>query len=160
MDRAEHSSALLNQRLRSTYRSLAGDVGNLLLAGRNHSLCSLLKKTKQLEQDRRRRIEGHWEGYLLDVVYPRCALNLHHLSHINRLALTAYTRPLELQHRRSIVDMGRVEQRPQSACKRRCKPSYQVRQSYCVSAAPRNKLELNQPVQFGQSLITLFPVPV
>ncbi len=97
---------------------------------------------------------------LADVINARCALNLHNLRHIDLLRLTADFRALQLQHRRSVVDVRRVQKRSQSARKGCRQAANQVRQANCIRATPRNELVFNDPVKFLAGFVAFFPVSI
>ena len=116
---AKNGRALLNQRLRGADRGVAVDVGDLFLGGGHHTLGGVGQPTQKLEKHRRWLVERHGHGHLAHVIHARGPFNLHHLRDFNLLGLARDLAALELQERRSVVDVGRVQQGPQSACKGR-----------------------------------------
>ena len=160
MDGREHHCALLNQRLRRPDRGVGVDVCNLLLGGRDDPLGGRGEPSQQLEQHCRGRIERHRHGDLADVVYARCAFDLHHLRDVHPLALAADLAALELQHGGGVVDVRRVHQRPEGAGQGSRQATDQVGQADTVPATPRDELEFYNPVQLCLSLVAVFPVAV
>ena len=106
MNGREHRCSLLNQRLRSSYWSIGSDISNLLFAGSDDTLCRRIQITQKLKQHFAGRIERHRHCNLTNVSNTGSALNLHNLRDLNLLALAAYLGSLELEHGRSVVDMG------------------------------------------------------
>ena len=160
VNRGEHLRALLDQCLRGADRHVVASVRDLLLGGGHHTLGGVGQEPHELEQGLARRVERHWHRDFANVVHARCALDLGDLRHFDVLRLARDLRALELEHRRGVVDVGRVEQRTEATGDRGRKTADQVRESDRVSTTPRDELELDQVVELGHRDVALLPVTV
>ena len=112
VDRGEHHSALLDQRLRGSHRHRRFCVGDLLFGGSHHALCGVSDPAQQLEQHFGRRVERHGHRDLADVVHAGGTLHLGNLSHLDLLTCARDACALQLQHRGRVVDVRSVQQGP------------------------------------------------
>ena len=76
------------------------------------------------------------------------------------LGLAGDLAALELQERRGVVDVGRVQQGTQSAGKGCGEAADELWQADSVGTAPWDELELDHPVHFGHGVVAFFPVTV
>ena len=156
----ENRCPLLNQGLRRPNRRICIDIGDLFFRCRHYTLGGARQPAQKLEQNRAWRVKGHRHCQLAHIIYAWSRLNLCNLGNFDLLRLPADLRALELQKRCSVVDVGRVQQGPQSACSSRGEASNEVRQANSIGSTPRDELELDNPVELRHRVVALFPIPV
>ena len=159
VDRAEHHHALLDERQGRAHRGVGVLVRQLLERGLHHALAGVHQEAEQLEQRGARAVERQRHGQLANVVDQGAALDLDHLGrlHVDRLAAGP---ALELEQRRDVLDVGRVQQRAKGAGGCAGQAADHVREADRVGAAPGHERELDNPVQLLAACVLGLPVAV
>ena len=119
VDRREHRHALLDHRERGADRDVGVLVGKLFVGRANDATSGLGHEAQQLIEHGVRRVEGDRHGDLAHVIDANATLDLRHLCRLDPVRLAAARPALELQHAGEVVDVRRVQKRPQRACGRR-----------------------------------------
>ena len=159
VDRAEHHHALLDQCQRCSDRLIGVGVAEFFKRGLHHAFACVHQEAEQLEQRRRRAVEWNRHGQLANVVDQRAALDLAHLGWLQVERLPTRS-AFELEQRWDVLDVGRVQQRTQSARGCTGQAANHVRQANRVSAAPWHKRELDNPLQLAAAIVFGLPVSV
>ena len=156
---AENHHSLLDQRHCSANRLIWVLIGQFFEGCLNNALSGVNQEAQKLEKHRARAVKRHRHGNFPHIVDHPAALDLDDLGGLDVQGL-ATGAALELQERRDVLDVGRVQQSAQSACSSPGEAANHVRQTDWIRAAPRNEGELNDPLQFLAHFIVRFPIPI